>query len=154
MEPPITIVTDSSDAASFVEFLSKICCVNHTPSDPKWREIVLASSPLLGKFIISGIENGPPPEPHAIKLEMPESPGRRGFAAGSSSILDHIPLYLITACIAGGSRVLIQLIRAWVEERKSRIVRIKLGSAEFDIGGGISKEQIDKIVQLIEKRLR
>jgi len=61
----------------------------------------------------------------------------------------------ITAiCAAGGTKMVIELLKAWVEERKGRRIRIKKGDYEIEVQGGMTKAQVDQLIKTFEEKVR
>jgi hypothetical protein len=50
------------------------------------------------------------------------------------------------------SKVLLDLIKIWVEEKKGRRIKIKKGDVELEIAGGMSAAEIQKILDLFEEK--
>jgi hypothetical protein len=49
---------------------------------------------------------------------------------------------LICACVAPVAKIVLELIKVWVDDRKSRKVKIKNGDFEIEIQGGMSKRML------------
>ena len=67
-------------------------------------------------------------------------------------LLGHISAPIAIACAAGGCKALVELLKTWVEDRKGRRIKIKIGDAEIEIQGGIDHAQIEQISELLVKR--
>jgi hypothetical protein len=58
---------------------------------------------------------------------------------------------LTVAFAAGGIKLLLELFKTWVEDRKGRKIRIKKGDIEIDLEGGVSKEQVEQALKILEE---
>lgn len=68
----------------------------------------------------------------------------------SPSFPEWIAIATAFGCSAGGTKGIIDLLKAWVEERKGRCVRLRSGNSEVEIKGGVSKKQIEEATRAIE----
>jgi hypothetical protein len=60
---------------------------------------------------------------------------------------------IASICAAGGIKMFVELLKAWVEERKGRKIRIKRGDLEIEVQGGVTKAQVDQLIKTFEKEL-
>ena len=75
------------------------------------------------------------------------------YKSGERSKLKYMPnpwppstieILLICACTRAAAPPVIELIKAWIEERKARKIRIKNGEFEIEIQGGVSLRALRK----------
>lgn len=52
-------------------------------------------------------------------------------------------------CCIPLSKMFLELVKSWVEERKGRSIRVKNGDVEIEIKGGMSTRRINKLFELI-----
>jgi hypothetical protein len=69
-----------------------------------------------------------------------------------SELLRGICYAIAMGCAAGGTKALIDLLKAWVEERKGRRIKIKQGEVEIEIQGGMSQKRIKEMVDMFEAK--
>ena len=60
-----------------------------------------------------------------------------------------IPVGLV--CLYGASRMFIDLLKAWVEERKGRKIRIRYGQTEIEIQGGVSEADLLPLRKILDE---
>jgi hypothetical protein len=65
------------------------------------------------------------------------------FAAGNIEIL----ISIISASV-GITTATIKGISLWIEERKSRRIKVKYKDAEIEIAGGMSNEKIEEVLEI------
>ena len=73
------------------------------------------------------------------------------LASSWQLILEQMGTSIALICAAGGTRALISLLKAWVDERRGRTLRVKQGDSELEIQGGMSLSQIEQLVAIFEK---
>ncbi len=71
-----------------------------------------------------------------------------------SSIWEPFSYVLAAVCSAGGTKLLVELLKAYVDERKGRKIRIKRGEFELEINGGTPQKQIEEIFCLFEAKFK
>jgi hypothetical protein len=69
-------------------------------------------------------------------------------------LLDQLGHIVGVICAAGGSTAFLSLVKAWVEERKSRRIVIKKDGAQLELHGGVSKERLKETIELFESSFR
>lgn len=75
------------------------------------------------------------------------------LSGGYSELMQVLGASLTAVCAAGGAKMFIEILKVWLEERKGRRVKIKKGDIELEIQGGVSKEQVEQIIMLLDVRL-
>jgi hypothetical protein len=60
---------------------------------------------------------------------------------------------VITAMLsaAGGMKMLLEMVKLWVEERKERRIKLKRGDIELEIQGSMSKREIQQKLELFQE---
>ena len=66
-------------------------------------------------------------------------------------VLDGIAGSIALICAAGGAKVFLDPLKAWVEERKGRRVIIEHKGTRIEMQGGVSKKQVEEFVRVFEK---
>ena len=148
------LLQDLTADGSLRYFLETHLCSSLHPSAKDWKEAVLRQSPTLGPYILEGASQ-PPPRPDAVRLFIPTARSSTPMALRSwDSVLSNLAVPIAIVCSAGASRSFLELIKAWVEERKGREIRIKHGDSEVVIKGGVSDRDFERAVALFEKHFR
>ncbi len=52
---------------------------------------------------------------------------------------------------AGGMKMLLEMVKLWVEERKERRIKLKRGDIELEIQGSMSKREIQQKLELFQE---
>jgi hypothetical protein len=149
-KPPIEIVGDES----IVSFLERNLCLFLNPQHPEWERNVLAQSPVLGPYLISGVRNKVSVDIDLIRLDIPDTrPAGSGILhCPWDAVLSSISVPIAIVCAAGASKAFIDLLRTWVEERKGRRIKIKRGDIEVEIQGGVSAKDIERVTEIFEEQ--
>jgi Putative restriction endonuclease len=58
---------------------------------------------------------------------------------------------IATACTAGAVKVVIEIIKAWVQNRNGRKLRFVKDGVEFEIQGGMKSDEVERIINLFYK---
>jgi hypothetical protein len=148
----ILLRTVTTETAEFLKFLSEIGCAGFGLS-PGWHDRVLTRSPKLGPYLIDGIERNLEVDVDFLRADTLLFTEERGISFPLDTALQHITTPLALACAAGGCRVLVELLRSWVEERKGRVLKIKQGQVELEIHGALTEAQVQEVVAIFTKSL-
>jgi hypothetical protein len=151
-EHAIVIADSSTEASDLKSYLLRISCAGCSPGRANWEADALSQSPVLGKYFVSGIKNRVRTASDALRLELPQPTQGIGFHPPAEMVFDYISVPLAIACAAGGCKVLVELIKAWVEDRKGRRVKFKTGDIELEIQGSISQEKTEQLIEMLEKK--
>jgi|SRR5579859_3531662 len=68
----------------------------------------------------------------------------------NNELLNSTAQTLQALCALGGAKIIVNLIRLWVEERKGRKVHIRKGDIEIALEGTPSKTALDQVLNLLE----
>jgi hypothetical protein len=92
---------------------------------------------------------------YAESLSRQET-GKEGISQTKPQILkDKITEIVKIVLSAGGAiKIIVELIKSWVEDRKGRKIRLKKGDFELEIQGGMSQKEIEKRVKQFSKILK
>src|SRR2546423_91624 len=52
---------------------------------------------------------------------------------------------------AGGMKMLLEMVKLWVEERKERRIKLKRGDIEIEVQGSMSKREIQQKLELFRE---
>lgn len=151
-EIPIVISAEPSIAADFLIFLRQISAADIEEEDPDWKAKVSSQSRLLGPVLVQNRSASGTTLPRSLKIDVGQDREGMGLYSVPSEVLNTISTSLGLACAAGGYKILIDLIKAWVEERKGRVIKIKYGDAELEIRGGVKKADAEKVINLFRER--
>lgn len=69
---------------------------------------------------------------------------------GGISVDDIFSLLQIICTALGGAKIVIELAKLWVEDRKGRKVIVKKGDVEIEIQGGISYDELQEKIELFK----
>ena len=142
----------SGEGAALLVFLAGITCATQRYS-PDFDQAVLEQSPILGPYLLRGMRSTSDVDLFAIRLNLlPASTTLNAMSGPVQELLGHISAPIAIACAAGGCKALVELLKTWVEDRKGRRIKIKIGDAEIEIQGGIDHAQIEQISELLVKR--
>jgi hypothetical protein len=73
------------------------------------------------------------------------------WGPGAIEVLNAASSTIAALVATGGVKMVVDLIKAWVEERKGRRIRIAANGVEVEIAGGTSPEDIARAVSLLER---
>jgi hypothetical protein len=124
----------------------------HLKEKDEWEQEIVTLSP-IGPYIVSGGSSKSLNVKSSIIIDTPDTrtSDRRSLHVSWDIVLEEIGQILAIVCAAGGSKALIDLLRAWVEERSGRKIRIKRGDVELEIQGRMSEKRIQEIINTFEK---
>lgn len=150
------VISGNDELAHYLEELTGA----YLAAGPEWEELLLSRSPVLGRYITGAHTEGIEAQRDAIRLEVPESDNQFGggrnrrfeISCPWDVILRGISMPLTLACAAGGAKVLVDLLKLWVEDRKGRKVTIRHGDDEIELAGGMSDHDLERAVKLFERR--
>jgi len=151
-------ILDLSPDNDLYYFLQKVTgnIVDYACLPEKWEELILKSSPELGKYIIEGIKKDIQADKDSIRfinlIKTSNSSESFEMQIPFDDFLNQIAIFLGIIFTAGGSKVFAELLKIWVEEKKSRKIRIKNENTEIEIQGNVTNNQIEEIVNILETR--
>jgi len=154
METSPIYIVDKSEDDGLRELLGHHLCPQLDRTSKSWERALLESSPLLAPYLIHGTAKAFPESPGAVRVYAPTSRTATLPRLGSQweVLLRDVTVPLSIVCAAGGARALIDLLRVWVEERKGRCITFKYKDIEITLKGGVSTEDVERIVRLFEER--
>lgn len=63
---------------------------------------------------------------------------------------------VVTAMLsaAGGMKMILEMVKLWVEERKERRIKLKRGDIELELQGSMSQKEIQQKVELFRELIK
>jgi hypothetical protein len=154
----------SNDLNDIIEFCNEILVVIESEKENDYFHQLIKSksnerriNPLIRPHLILGIKNHIDNTNQKIEIiGIPPKQDIYNKRKISIPIPWDVILSSLTAsvgliCAAGGSKSLIDLLKIWVENKKSRKVKIKKGDIEIEINGDVSLKQLKNISNLFEE---
>jgi hypothetical protein len=137
-----------------LSYLENNLCVTLKPFSAKKKKEIIEQSPILGPYLIKGQEKVDDTSTNLIRLNICQSKldGSSVVESPWGAIIDNISNSIAVVCAAGASKAFIELLKLWVNERKSRSIKIKEGNDEIEIKGGMSEKKIEKVIDMFERR--
>ncbi len=67
------------------------------------------------------------------------------------NIIEEVITAVTVITAAGGMKMLLEIVKLWVEERKGRKLKLKSKDVELELHGGMSKKEKEQSIKLFEK---
>lgn len=123
------------------------------PSTPAaWLEAIRRSPPKLATYLFRGLDDAPKLKECAdcIRTSSNSDTPQAFVPDPWSIVLQSLNVPLALACFAGASKVLLEAIKLWVEDRKGRIVLIQCGDVKVEFRAGISPKDFERALAIFE----
>jgi len=129
-----------------------------------WVEYVANKRPTIGQYLLKGMRYSivTPDDFFAISAPLPpmlfaEMPKPAQRVLSMCTTFDRMLLAIVRPlgiiCAAGGTKAFFNMLKSWVNEKEGRKIIIKKGDTEIEIHGGVSDMQLNKGIEIFEKRL-
>jgi len=148
IEQPIQIRFDTKDISdNILSYLIEITGLFAAHGDLEDK----ISRPNITKYIKNGRRNNSKFDNKSIQINIPKL-DIGAIAIPWDTLLENINTSLALACAAGGYKVLIDLLKLWVEKNNNRVIKIQKGDSSMELRGHVSQEQLDRIIQVFEEK--
>jgi hypothetical protein len=144
---PIDIIGDED----FLRLLRSLVTPFVQPTPAAWQEAIRQSPPQLATYLLRGLDDASKLKEcgDCIRTTSDTETSQAFMPDPWSLVIQSLNVPLALACFAGASKVLLEAIKAWVEDRK-RAVEIKCGDAEVKFCASMSPEDFERALAIFE----
>lgn len=146
----IVLIDDAGNGA-FLDFLEKQLLSKSSVSPQNLSQTTIPSG--LKPYLLEGSNGNYTSFLNEICVfsKEPYTSTNPSLRCSWETLLKDVSVPIALVCAAGGSKAFIDLLKCWVEERKSRKIMIKEGDTEIVIEGSMSRKDIDRTIEIFEK---
>jgi hypothetical protein len=151
MKEKTLIIGDGSEAVwELVTYLAGIIPAHANTDVLNWGKDVMRRYPDMGKFYVEGVRNNPSIETNDIEIAA-VPPAMSEIRAPIEPFLSSIATGIGLVCSAGGTAMLINILKTWVEGKKGRRIKIKKDDFEIEIEGFVSQKELEQLIDTFDK---
>ena len=145
---PLTFSSDAETSMELVAYLLELFPQDVHTDRSGWQTKIRNGYPVLGEYLVSALEKDLPVEPLAVQFDGLESENVR---MPLDILLSSIGTGIGLVCGAGGSALLAELLKTWIEAKRGRSIKIRKGDVELEIHGVIRKRDLEELVAFFDK---
>jgi len=154
MKEKTLVIGDGSEATwELVTYLAGIIPIPNNTGDPNWEKDVIRRYPDMGRFYIEGMKRNTSLKPDDVKIAA-VPPLMSEIRAPIEPFLSSIATGIGLVCSAGGTALLVDTIKTWVERKKGRRIRIKRGDVEVEIEGSVTQQELEQLIDMFNKHFK
>jgi hypothetical protein len=148
MNEDTLVIGDGTEAMwDLVSYLAGIIPVHANTDIPNWEKEVMKRYPDMGSFYVEGIKRNSSKQTGDIKIAA-VPPALSEIRAPVEPFLSAIATGIGLACSAGGTAMLADMLKTWVERKKGRKIRIKRADVELEIEGSVTRQELEQIIDV------
>jgi hypothetical protein len=88
---------------------------------------------------------------HSINCE---AEARAGGDAETRGIVEVVTAVTAVLSAAGGMKMILEMVKLWIEQRKERRIKLKRGDIELELQGSMSQKELEQKIELFRELTR
>ena len=145
---PLTFSSDAETSMELMEYLLELFPQDVHTDRSGWQTEVRNGYPVLGEYLVSALEKDLSVAPAVVQFDGLESADVR---MPLDILLSSIGTGIGLVCGAGGSALLAELLKTWIEGKRGRSIKIRKGDVELEIQGVVRKRELEELVAFFDE---
>jgi hypothetical protein len=145
---PLIFSGDAETSTELMEYLLELFPQSMHKDRSGWQTEIRNGYPVLGEYLVSALENNLSADPVTVQFDGFESADVR---MPLDILLSSIGTGIGLVCGAGGSALLAELLKTWIEGKRGRSIKIRRGDVELEIQGVVRKRELEELVAFFDE---
>ena len=151
MKEKFLIIGDGTEASwELMTHLAKIIPIHEDIETSNWDKSITKKYPITGKFWVQGVKKNSSLHRLHVRMDV-VPPAMLEVRAPVEPFLNSIAAGIGVICSAGGTAVLVDVLKTWVEGKKGRRIKIKKDDFEMEIEGFVTQKELEQLIDTFDK---